>query len=136
MGKKISFDKFGHCVFCHKRMIIEQVIDKKVQIRFTPDYDEVQVILNTGSKMRVAICKQCKEKEEYKDYKTIMKTVYRGWEMETDELVKDEKKKKWTKERQKQYLDRQAKLEIVTTTHGKPDYALDKKVKDHNKKDK
>lgn len=135
----MDYDKFGHCIYCHKNMLIEQVIDKEVQTRFTPDYDEVQVILNTGSKTRVAICKQCKEKEEYKDYKTIMKTVFNGWKVESDELVKDDKKTKWTKERQKEYLDRQAKLEIVTTTHGKPDYALDKKVKEHNtlnKKDK
>ena len=127
----MDYDKWGHCVFCHKCMLIEQVIDQEVQTRFTPDYDEVQVLLNTGSKMRIAICKSCKDKEEYKDYDTIMKIVKRGWEVESDVLVKDEKNKKWTKEKQKEYLERRAKLSIIDVADDKPDYALEAKVKEH-----
>ena len=57
-----EFDRFGHCIICHKNMTIEEVIDGRVQVRFTPDYDEKEVLLSDNSKMRIVTCKECKEK--------------------------------------------------------------------------
>ena len=34
-------DKFGFCVKCHKNMIVEQIIDGRIQKRFTADYDKI-----------------------------------------------------------------------------------------------
>ena len=102
----VNWDKYGHCCLCHKNMIIEQVIDGKVQIRFTPDKDETQYLLNDGSKMRVSICKSCKKGLTDKDFTGIMASVMRGWEEEVKTL-------KWTKKKKRDYLNRYSKLKIV-----------------------
>ena len=36
-----EYDRFGTCILCSKDMVIEQVIDNKVQKRFTADYDKI-----------------------------------------------------------------------------------------------
>jgi hypothetical protein len=135
METTMDFDKFGHCVVCHQNMLIEQVVDGKVIKRFTADYDETQFLLNTGSRMRVAICKKCKEGLTEDDNERIMKCVLRGWDVETDELVKDKKKPNWTKEKKDAYMYRQAQLEIVTNSDGMPVDIMEKKLKKY-KEDK
>jgi hypothetical protein len=128
-GIPLKHDKHGHCVSCHKNMKFKQIVDNKEIERFTPDYDEKTFMLTNGSKMRVAICKKCKLKDL--DLKEIMDCVYRGWEVECEELVKDDSKPEWTKERKEKHLTQQSKLEILTHADNVPDDILLKKLKEH-----
>ena len=125
----IDFDKFGHCVVCHKNMLIEQAIDGKVQQRFTTDYSETEYLLNDGSKMRVAICIDCKENLTDKDIPKIMSCVKKGWEVEVKDL------KHWDEEKKKDYLDRYSKKEIVIQSENIPEDILEIKLKEYKKKE-
>lgn len=107
----IDYDLFGHCVICHKNMIIEQAIDGIVQKRYTPDYTERQFVLNDGSKMRVAMC--LKDAEAQIDAKQIMDCVINGWERETAEMVKSDLFPHWTPEKKEVYMNEYRKKEIT-----------------------
>ena len=126
---EITYDKFGHCVFCHKCMIIEEIIDGKMQTRFIPEYNEEQVLLDDGSKMRVAMCINCKNNYTEKDYNKIMQSVADGWEKELEVS-------KWTDEKKQNYRDKYYKLQLVTTTYKKSDDELKKELKIFKKKGK
>lgn len=126
----ITFDKYGHCVVCHSNMLIEEVIDGKLQKRFTPDYSETEYLLNDGSRMRVAICLACKDKITDKDSEGIMNCVIRGWENEVADF------KHWSDERKKNYLDKFSKKKIVCRSEHVPDDVLDNKLKDYKNKEK
>jgi len=129
----IEADKYGHCVSCHRCLMKEQVIDGKVQRRFEPDYKETEYFLNDGSRMRVAICKKCLGIISENDSKSIMDSVKKGWEIETQTLVDDPKYPHWTKEKRKEYLDRYNKLEIICNTMGKPEELLKRKLEEHKR---
>jgi hypothetical protein len=95
-------DKFGHCINCGKNLIVERVMKtftgmelKKV---FLPDYDQIQVVLDDGSKMRITMCKPCKGKLEEKDYPKIMKSVIAGWQKEVDNIPH------WSKEKKENHM--------------------------------
>lgn len=136
----IDHDKHGHCCKCHKNMLTEQVIDGKLQRRFLPDYDEVEYILNTGSRMRVAVCRKCKADLGPEDYEYMMDCVYKGWEHETNELVRIGFKGRvglWTEEFRNKHLAQQRKLKIVTRVDNISDNAANRKFKAfENKKSK
>jgi uncharacterized CHY-type Zn-finger protein len=121
----MDWDKYGHCVKCHKNMLIEQSIDGKVQQRFTTDYSETEYLLDDGSKMRVAICVDCKKELTDKDIPKIMDCVKKGWEVEVKEL------KHWSEERKKSYLNTYLKKEIVTHSENIPDDTLELKLKEY-----
>jgi hypothetical protein len=123
----VTYDKYGHCVLCHKDMIYEQVIGQKVTKRFSVDYDETEYLLDDNSRMRVAICKPCKEGITEKDNDKIMKSVQEGWEEEVKTLP-------WKEEKKKAYLDRYGKLEIVCFSGGIPEDILKEKHTDYMKK--
>ena len=126
----IDYDKFGFCVFCHRNMTIEQVIDGKVQIRFIPEYIEEQFLLDDGSRMRVAMCVTCKENYTKQDHNKIMQSVIDGWEKELEVS-------KWTEEKKQDYRDRYYKLNLVTKTYKKSEDTLEKElIEFNNKKDK
>lgn len=110
-NQTIDYDLYGHCVICHKNMIIEQAIDGKIQKRYTPDYTEREFILNDGSIMRVAMC--LKDAESDIDSKNIMKCVINGWERETAEMVKSPLFPHWTEEKKNIYMEEYSKKEIV-----------------------
>jgi hypothetical protein len=103
----VTYDKYGHCVLCHKDMIYEQVIGQKVTKRFSVDYDETEYLLDDNSK--------------------IMKSVQEGWEEEVKTLP-------WKEEKKKAYLDRYGKLEIVCFSGGIPEDILKEKHTDYMKK--
>ena len=127
----IEFDKYGHCCVCHKDMLIEQVIDGKVQKRFTPNYAETEYLLSDGSRMRVAVCEQCKARLSEKDDVKIMECVKKGWIVELDNL------KHWTEERKAKHLNRYLKLEIICPSENVPQDSLEKKLVEYKeKKDK
>lgn len=106
----IKPDKFGHCVKCHKNMLIMEVIDGKEQQRFLPDYVEAEFMLNDGSKMRVAMCERCKSNLTDNDNEYIMECVIKGWELEVRGFPH------WNEDKKKNYLDRYGKLEIVASS--------------------
>ena len=60
----IDFDLFGHCVKCHKNMLITQVIAGQEVQRLSGEYRETEYLLSSGSTMKVAMCVDCKEKLE------------------------------------------------------------------------
>ena len=126
----LTADRYGHCVMCHKNMLIEAVIDQKVQKRFTPDYSETEYLLDDGSKMRVAICEQCKINLLPKDENYIMKCVLEGWRAEVEGF------NHWTREKKDNYMDRYSKRKIVCLSEKIPQDVLDKKLKEHKTKDK
>lgn len=130
---KANIDRFGHCVVCHKAMIITQIIDEKEQVRFTPDYDTTQFLLDNGSMMKVAICKSCKNDVTENDYNIIMEAVINGWDLETRYLVKDPKKSLWDEARRKKYMDEYSKRKIIFYAEGKPKDVVDKKLKEYKK---
>ena len=124
----MDFDKYGHCVMCHKNMLIEQSIDGRVQQRFTTDYSETEYLLDDGSKMRVAICIDCKKDLTDKDIPKIMDCVKKGWEVEVKDL------KHWSEERKKAHLDKYFKREIVAHSENIPDDTLALKLKEYKGK--
>ena len=112
LGNTIDYDKFGHCIKCHRNLIVEQIIDQKPTKRFLPDYSEKEYVLDDGSRMRVAVCKQCKETLTDKDTPYIMKTVIAGWKKELETLHH------WTEEKKEKYMDKYGKLKIVKESDG------------------
>ena len=104
---EIDFDKYGHCVSCHRYLLLEKVIDGKVTLVNHPDYSEEEFLLNDGSRMRVAICTKCKEGLTEKDHKTIMKSVIKGWATEVQYLDH------WTDDMRKKYIDTYSKKFIL-----------------------
>ena len=119
----IDYDKYGHCSLCHTNLIIEEVIDGKVQLRFTVDKDETEYLLDDGSRMRVCICKPCKAKLTDKDSPKIMASVIKGWEMEVAQLD-------WAKEKKEQYLNEYSKKKIVFKTEGQSKDLIETKRKE------
>lgn len=128
--RKLVADTYGHCILCHENMIYDQVIDSKVEKRFSPLYDEVTYLLDDGSSMRVAICKKCQPKMEDtgKEKKYIMDCVKEGWKVETSKLVADESKPDWTVEKRANYLSRYMNRHLVMKADGVAKDVLKKKL--------
>ena len=91
-------------------MIITQIIDNVPTKRFSIDYGEVEYILDNGSKMRVAICKNCKVDLKDKDTKEVMECVKRGWKKELESLHN------WSEDKKADYIQRYDKLSIIGKT--------------------
>ncbi len=120
----IDYDLKGFCVWCHKNMIYEEVIDGRVQQRYAPDYTEKEFILDDGSRMRVAMCMADATAVKTKDHKKIMDCVIKGWDKETDDLVKDERFPHWTPEHKAKHMEQYSKKKIMgeiseNETHGR-----------------
>jgi hypothetical protein len=124
----MEFDKFGNCCVCHRCMLIEAVIDGRVQQRFTPEYSETEYFLSNGSRMRVAICEKCKGDLSVNHEEKIMECVKRGWEEETKGLPH------WNEEKRNNYLKKQSSLEIVCNSERVPDDILLGKLEEHKAK--
>lgn len=110
-----NIDRFGHCVVCHKNLLVKRIVDGVVVDMFSPLFDETNFILNNGSEMKVTICKKCKENNDLTQedtHKMIMDAVYKGWELETKMLVNDEKAIEWDEEYAKKYLNKMRSLDI------------------------
>lgn len=123
----IDYDKFGHCCKCHKDLKLKQVIDGKVQERFSIKYRETEFLLDDDSRMRVAICVDCKDNLAEEDEEDIMKCVVKGWDISTNDLVR---KSAWTEEKKKDYMKKYSKLKISCKSEGVPEDILKKKKKD------
>ena len=100
---------FGVCTKCDKLLLQDKAIDGKVKQVFTPDYTNVTMLLNDGSKMRVAMCRGCADswvnsEDERND---IMRKVWRGWQHEVETFAE------WDEDKKKDYLDRYSKKRIL-----------------------
>ena len=107
----MDWDEYGHCVNCHKNMLIEQVIDNKLQKRFTPEYTAKAYNLDDGTVMRVALCVQCADSDL--KINNVMDCVVKGWDRETDKLVESPLFPEWTPEKKKQHMGVYGKRKIV-----------------------
>ena len=128
--RKPKTDKFGHCVICHKNLLVEQYVDNKFILRFTPDYDESMFFLNDASKMRVAICKPDKAKLTENDFDYIMECVFQGWLLELEE----NKTGHWSKEKKDRFIQVYKKKRIVAKADGVPIDVLKKKLNQYKEK--
>ena len=102
-----NMDVFGYCIMCGLKCIEERVVDGVSRVVFTKDKDELQFILNDKSRMRVLVCKKCKNEYSEKDNEYIMKAVQRGWQHEIETYSH------WTDDRKKEYMKKYGALEIV-----------------------
>lgn len=126
-----DIDKFGHCVLCHQNLLTKRVVDGKVIDMFLPTYDQTTFLLNTGSQMQVTICKICKHSNDLSDpmvHDNIMEAVMKGWELETNMLVADDKQIDWTKEKGDEYLSKMSELTINCNSENLDMYTLQNKV--------
>jgi hypothetical protein len=102
-------------------MLMTKVIDGKEEKIFTPDYTEVQYLLSDNSKMRVAMCKQCKETLTDEQSEKIMTCVVKGWKKEVDKLP-------WTPEKKTAHMEKYSALEIVASAEDEPADILKEKM--------
>ena len=119
---RIDYDKFGHCVKCHKHLQIEKVIDGKLQIVFVPEKTEEELLLSDGSRMRVTICKSCKEGLTDEGLEVVMNSVVKGWEKEVEGL------NHWSKDKKADYITNYSKKEAVCKATNMPVDVLEKKL--------
>ena len=128
-----NIDKYGHCVSCHRNLTIERVVDGKVMTMFLPDKEETEFLLDDGSRMRVCICRQCKQGKDLTDPKlqeTIMEAVINGWDMEVKSLVKDDSKPDWTPDRAKDYMDVYSRKKMILHNESVDKHVVEDKVKE------
>lgn len=131
-----NIDKYGHCVSCHRNLIIERVVDGRVMKIFLPDKEETEFLLDDGSRMRVCVCRKCKETKDFKDEKfqeTIMEAVVNGWRLEVDSLVSDDNKPDWTPETSKRHMDIYSKKKILIHSDSVEKHIVENRIKDIQK---
>lgn len=82
-------DQYGHCVNCHKNLLVPRIVGGKEIMTFTPDFDQTEFVISNKSRMVVCMCKPCKASIDLSDpmvHDNIMKCVKDGW---AGELGKD-----------------------------------------------
>ena len=110
----IDYDCYGHCVLCHKELLKSTVIDGKAVTYFSGEKSEMQLPLNDGSKLLVTICFSCKDSYlPERDNSRIMKSVIKGWDIETNKLVEDKTKPHWDQDKKESYMREYSTKEIV-----------------------
>jgi hypothetical protein len=113
-------------------LIEERVVDQKVIHMFTPEHSETEFLLNDGSRMRVCICKTCKDNRDLSSPETkeeIMDCVKNGWKLEARTLVQGFTKEdgtviRWTPEQADKYIEEYSKKEIDCHCDGIPEHVL------------
>lgn len=78
-------DQYGHCVNCHKNLLVPRVVGGKQIMTFTPGFDQTEFIISNKSRMIVCMCKTCKENVDLSDisvHERIMESVKLGWDGE------------------------------------------------------
>jgi hypothetical protein len=127
----IDRDQYGHCIMCHQNLRYKKVVDGQETDLMKPEYDETDFLLNNNSKMRVVVCKPCKNVLKPADEAGIMDKVVKGWEWEL-KVLQDEKR--WAKEKCDTYLKSYRRLRIVCRSENVPKDRLDKKFKEYKEK--
>lgn len=136
MGKPVERDQWGHCIKCHGYLLRDVISKGEVVTVFSPLADEEFLLLNDGSQMKISICKPCKEALTEKDYPRLMEAAIKGWDWETDYLVRTDSYVDWDKKKKKTYMAKQRKLKIVTQTKGLSKTEITKRVKKFKSKKK
>lgn len=125
---ELDFDKYGHCAFCHRFLLIEKIIDGRVELVNHPDFSDEEFLINDGSRIRINICHKCKPGFGKKDYKKLMASVIKGWATEVQYLSH------WTDEQRSKYIKRYSKKEIIMkSTNVHPEHT-DKAFKEYKNK--
>ena len=78
LSLKVNYDLYGHCVLCHDYLLFEEVINGKVTLRFSPRKTETEFLLDDGSRMRVSMCIECKNKLKKSDEKKDNEICHQG----------------------------------------------------------
>ncbi len=128
-----NIDKYGHCVVCHRNLIVERVAEGKVIKMFLPEKEETDFLLNDGSRMRVCICRTCKREKDFTDKKLqeqIMEAVIAGWQLEVDTMVADENKPEWTPERAKAHMEVYGKKSLLLHSENADKHVIEKHQSD------
>lgn len=122
----VTYDKYGHCVLCHKYLIVEKIVNGKAIEMFSGQHDQEEYFLNSGSRMKVTICKTCKVKDFPSKTDDIMKSVIKGWQVEINHLD-------WPEEKKKAHMERYNKKKILFKTSGLSNDVINRKFKEFKK---
>jgi hypothetical protein len=124
-------DVFGHCIMCGCKMIEDKMINGMMQRVFTAQRSEATYLLDTGSQMRVAMCKKDVEALDGTETEYVMGAVKRGWQHELETYSP------WSQDQKDKYMEKYGKLEIVIRSDNKSSSAVDRHFKEYKvKKDK
>lgn len=121
-------DRYGYCVKCHKCLLVNRVVDMKMEVMFTADHTETEFLLDDGSKMRVCLCQTCKDNLTDKDIPAIMESVIDGWKEEANQLTN------WSQEKKDKYIERYSKRKIICKSEKLEKEHLDKKLAEFKEK--
>lgn len=135
MARPKNYDCFGHCVISGLPLYEERAIDGVIQRVPKPNMTHATYLLADGSLMRVCISKEEKKKlkNTKAEYDFIMNKVKKGWEKETEQLVKDETKPEWDNKRAKEYLKEYSKKDISSRIDDIPFRTMSNIEKEVNK---
>ncbi len=123
-----NIDVFGHCIMCGVKMIEDKMINGQMQRVFTAQRSQATYLLDSGSQMRVTMCKKDVEALDGTEVDYVMSAVKKGWqhEIETYSL--------WSQDKKDKYMEKQNKLSIVIRSDNKEKDAVEKHLKKHKEK--
>lgn len=116
------------CYLCNAPMLLERVIDGKLEKVLHPEHDETEFFINNGSRMPVIVCLSCQKSADLNSqdvHQTIMNNVIDGWKQEQNYLVE---KKHISRDRADFCIAEHSKLKIKFKSQGLNDYQI--KVRD------
>ena len=132
-----NIDRYGHCCLCHRNLIAERVADGVVIKVFLPEKEETEFLLDDESRMRVCICRTCKQTLDLNNpevQKEIMDCAIEGWRLETrryvDGIVVDGKQIQWSEEQRNKHMEVYSKKNIVMHSENAEKHILDSKIKE------
>jgi len=134
----VDFDLYGHCVLCHHNMIRDEYIDGEMQTRLAAEHRMVKYLLNDGSQMNVTMCLECVNKltDSQDEIDLVMKSVVRGWEIETSDLVASISKPMWTQQLKDDHMKKQSKKKIVVRVDKLEEDTFVKYIREYKNKNK
>lgn len=116
-------DELIKCYLCHKPLLVEKVIEGKLQKVIHPEHVITQFYLNNNSRMNVTLCMSCKnmqiENPIIQD--RIMKNIINGWQKEQDELLRQGR---ITKNYAESTMDYHKSLKILFKSENMDDYQI------------
>lgn len=102
-----NIDKFGNCVFCHRNLVKNVVLNGKIDVVFDADRDHIHCQFNNGSYTDIPVCKPCKKDLDFNApdiREQIMEQVKLGWELEIDHMDRNAAKFQGWNEKAKKSL--------------------------------
>lgn len=112
-----NIDKFGNCVFCHRNLIKNIVLNGKIEGVFDADAASSFFKMTNGSILVVPICKPCKATVDLTDSEIqtqIMQEVQNGWDLELNHITENpDKFAQFTDKKKQDLKDYYATCEIT-----------------------